>query len=67
LKILNISKLAELLQLPPDHIYVRLLHRIPHFRLGGAIRFREIDMLAWLEEQKQEPIEDRAERILKDI
>ncbi|MBI4461742.1 MAG: helix-turn-helix domain-containing protein [Acidobacteria bacterium] len=53
--LLTVREVAELLQVPVSWVYERTrrrsLDRIPSFRLGKYWRFREADVLAWLERQ----------------
>ena len=55
-RLLTVEELAELLQVPASWVYGhtrrRSMNRIPGFRLGKYWRFREADVLAWLERQK---------------
>ena len=54
--LLTVKEVAELLQVPVSWVYERTrkrsLDRIPGFRLGKYWRFRESDVLAWLERQR---------------
>ena len=54
--LLTIEEVAELLKVPISWVYERTrrrtLDRIPGFRLGKYWRFRESDVLAWLERQR---------------
>lgn len=53
---LTAEDVAELLKVPPSWVYdrtrLRTRERIPGFRLGKYWRFREADVLAWLERQR---------------
>ena len=53
--LLTVEQVAELLQVPTSWVYERTrqrgLNRLPGFRLGKYWRFREADVLAWLERQ----------------
>ena len=55
-QLLNIAEVAELLKVPESWVYDRTRRRsadrIPGFRLGKYWRFREADVLAWLERQR---------------
>ncbi len=55
-RLMTIKQVGELLQVPPSWIYAhtrrRVRDRIPGFRLGKYWRFREADVLGWLERQK---------------
>jgi excisionase family DNA binding protein len=57
-KLLTIAEVAQLLQVPRSWVYSRTRRRsadrIPGFRLGKYWRFREADVLAWLEQKKSE-------------
>ena len=53
--LLSVEEVAALLKVPPSWVYdrtrLRTKERIPGFRLGKYWRFREADVLAWLERQ----------------
>ena len=55
-RLLTIKQVAELLQVPESWVYrrtrSRCLGRLPGMRIGKYWRFRELDILAWLETQK---------------
>jgi excisionase family DNA binding protein len=55
-RLLTVEEVAKLLQVPPSWVYGRTRQRsadcIPGFRLGKYWRFREADVLAWLERQR---------------
>ena len=54
--LLTIGEVAELLKVPVSWVYEhtrsRALDRIPGFRLGKYWRFREADVLTWIERQR---------------
>ena len=54
--LLTVEEVAELLHVPVSWVYERTrkrgMDRIPGFRLGKYWRFREADVLAWLERQR---------------
>ncbi len=54
--LLTVEEVAELLRVPPSWVYERTrrrgVDRIPGFRLGKYWRFRQADVLAWLERQR---------------
>lgn len=54
--LLTVEEVAELLHVPLSWVYERTrkrgVDRIPGFRLGKYWRFREADVLAWLERQR---------------
>jgi excisionase family DNA binding protein len=54
--LLTVKEVANLLRLPASWVYERTrkrgLERIPGFRLGKYWRFREADVLAWLDRQR---------------
>jgi excisionase family DNA binding protein len=54
--LLTVEEVAELLHVPPSWVYERTRRRagdrIPGFRLGKYWRFREADVLAWIERQR---------------
>ena len=55
-RLLTVEEVAELLHVEPSWVYGRTrrrsLDRLPGFRLGKYWRFREADVLAWLEQQR---------------
>lgn len=55
-QLLTIEEVAELLNVPVSWVYGRTRRRstdpIPGFRLGKYWRFRETDVLAWIERQR---------------
>jgi excisionase family DNA binding protein len=54
--LLTVEEVATLLKVPPswvyDHTRRRAGDRIPGFRLGKYWRFREADVMAWIERQR---------------
>ena len=54
--LLTVEEVADLLRVPPTWVYERTrsraADRIPGFRLGKYWRFREADVLAWLERRR---------------
>jgi excisionase family DNA binding protein len=54
--LLTVEEVAALLKVPPSWVYdrtrLRTKERIPGFRLGKYWRFREADVLAWLDRQQ---------------
>lgn len=54
--LLTVEEVGELLNVPSSWVYERTrkrgIDRIPGFRLGKYWRFRESDVLAWLERQR---------------
>ncbi len=55
-RLLTVEEVAEMLRVPKSWVYERTrqrsLGRIPGFRLGKSWRFREADVLEWLERQQ---------------
>ena len=55
-RLLTIEEVAELLRVPLSWVYDRTRQRagqrIPGFKLGKYWRFREADVLAWIERQR---------------
>jgi excisionase family DNA binding protein len=68
-KFLTVDEVAEYLSLSRATIYQWASEkRIPHYRMGRAIRFKQAEIEAWLSEKcKQEPIsiEARVKKILR--
>lgn len=56
LRLLTVEQVADMLQVPVSWVYARTrsraADRIPGFRLGKYWRFRERDILNWLETQR---------------
>ena len=56
--LLTIEDVAKLLRVPISWVYEhtrrRASDRIPGFRLGKYWRFREVDVLTWIERQRVE-------------
>lgn|GEM_PF-3257209 len=54
--LLTVEDVAKLLRVPESWVYertrMRSADRIPGFRLGKYWRFREADVLAWIERQR---------------
>jgi excisionase family DNA binding protein len=57
-QLLTVEEVAELLKVPVSWVYERtrrrVSDRIPGFRIGKYWRFREADVLAWIERQRVE-------------
>jgi excisionase family DNA binding protein len=55
-QLLTIEEVAELLNVPVSWVYSktrrRTMNRVPGFRVGKYWRFRESDILAWIERQR---------------
>ena len=55
--IFNLKELSEYLNVPDSWIYRQTCdHNIPHYKLGGYLRFKKIEIDKWLEEQKVNPL-----------
>jgi excisionase family DNA binding protein len=54
--LLTVEDVAEMLKVPVSWVYARTrkrgIDRIPGFRLGKYWRFRQADLLTWLERQR---------------
>jgi excisionase family DNA binding protein len=54
--LLTVQQVAELLQVPVSWVYERVrkrsLERLPGYRLGKYWRFREAEVLTWIERQR---------------
>jgi excisionase family DNA binding protein len=54
--LLTVEEVADLLKVPVSWVYERTrrrgVDRIPGFRLGKYWRFREADVLAWINRQR---------------
>jgi excisionase family DNA binding protein len=55
-RLLTVEEVADIFQVPASWVYChtrkRSLDRIPGFRLGKYWRFREADVLDWLERHR---------------
>lgn len=55
MKLLTVKEISEMLQVKPSTIYVWTEQRlIPHFKLNGALRFSETEILTWIKNCKKE-------------
>lgn len=56
---LNIEQVADMLGVPKSFIYRRTARGhadpIPHYRIGGHLRFKLEDVEAWVETHRNEP------------
>jgi len=56
---LNVEQVAELVGVPKSFIYRRTARGhgdpIPHYRLGGHLRFKLDDVEAWIERHRNDP------------
>lgn len=56
---LNIEQVADILGVPKSFIYRRTARGhtdpIPHYRIGGHLRFKLEDVEAWVETHRNEP------------
>ncbi len=63
-RLLTVEQVADLLRVPRSWVYGRARtrdrDRLPGMRLGKYWRFREADVLAWLETQKSSSVRSRA-------
>lgn len=54
--LMTVEDVAEILRVPVSWVYERLgrrsRDRIPGFKLGKYWRFREVEVLAWVEDQR---------------
>jgi excisionase family DNA binding protein len=54
--LLTVEEVSALLRVPPSWVYDRTrkrgVERIPGFRLGKYWRFREADILGWIERKR---------------
>ena len=54
-KLLTIDQLADILQIKKATIYSwTFAKNIPHFKIGGALRFREREIEKWIDGQREE-------------
>jgi len=54
-KLLTIEQLAEILQIKKSTIYAwTFAKKIPHLKIGGALRFREREIVKWIDSQVEE-------------
>jgi excisionase family DNA binding protein len=56
--LLTVHEVAEMLQVPVSWIYGRMrkrsVERLPGYRLGKYWRFRQAEVLAWVESQRRD-------------
>jgi excisionase family DNA binding protein len=57
-RLLNVHEVAEMLQVPVSWVYGRMrkrsVERLPGYRLGKYWRFRQAEVLAWIESQRRD-------------
>jgi excisionase family DNA binding protein len=57
--LLTVHEVATMLQVPVSWVYGRMrkrsVERLPGYRLGKYWRFREAEVLAWVESQRRNP------------
>jgi excisionase family DNA binding protein len=54
-KLLTIDQLADILQIKKATIYSwTFAKKIPHLKIGGALRFREREIVKWIDGQMEE-------------
>jgi excisionase family DNA binding protein len=57
-RLLNVHEVAAMLQVPVSWVYGRMrkrsVERLPGYRLGKYWRFRQAEVLAWVESQKRD-------------
>jgi len=54
-KLLTIDQLSEILQVKKNTIYSwTFTKKIPHLKIGGALRFREREIAKWIDSQVEE-------------
>jgi excisionase family DNA binding protein len=57
-RLLTVQELAEFLRLTPKGVYAMVeARRIPFIRVSNRVRFRQSDVLAWLEENRVPSVE----------
>jgi len=56
--LLTVQEVAEMLQVPVSWVYGRMrkrsVERLPGYRLGKYWRFRQAEVLAWVESQRRD-------------
>jgi excisionase family DNA binding protein len=56
--LLNVHEVAKMLQVPVSWVYGRMrkrsMERLPGYRLGKYWRFRQDEVLAWIESQRRD-------------
>ena len=58
--LMKIDDMAKLLKMSPTTIYRECRKKqIPHFKIGGAIRFDPDEIRDWLEDQKVKPVQHK--------
>jgi excisionase family DNA binding protein len=57
-RLLNVHEVAEMLQVPVSWVYGRMrkrsVERLPGYRLGKYWRFRQAEVLAWIQSQRRD-------------
>lgn len=58
-RLLNVHEVAEILHVPVSWVYGRMRkrsdERLPGYRLGKYWRFRQAEVLVWVESQRRDP------------
>jgi len=58
-RLLTVHEVATMLQVPVSWVYGRMrkrsVERLPGYRLGKYWRFRQDEVLAWIESQRRDP------------
>ena len=59
---MNVKEVSEYLEIKVSTTYTMVEEKkIPHYRIGRQIRFKRSDVDQWMEEQKQEVVDVKAE------
>ena len=54
-KLLTIDQVCEILQMKKSTLYAWChMKKLPHIKVGGSTRFREKDIIKWLDEHVEE-------------
>ena len=57
-KIMDVKELAAYLKISVDGVYAMVHERkIPYFKVGRRVRFDLVEINAWLEQRKQQPLQ----------
>ncbi len=57
-KIMDVKELAAYLKISVDGVYAMVRERkIPYYKVGRRVRFDLVEINAWLEQRKQQPLQ----------
>jgi excisionase family DNA binding protein len=63
-EVLTVKQCAALLGYSPDHIYAQASKSlIPHYRIGGSLRFRKSEVLEWVFRKNRKRTKEETEAL----